>query len=114
MSISPSSGIPGKTVTLTVNATCDGGLEFATTVLTIKTVEGYPVPRTEASATVNSDAKPGTYDVLATCRSGHPPVPRLFAARFTVLDNPMPSGHQVKQVPAGAAQTGGGGAAQQS
>jgi hypothetical protein len=116
LSISPSSGRPGQAVTLTLNSICTHGLEFSTTVLTIGIMhDRSPIQQTLASATVNSDAKPGTYDVSVVCNYAHQTTqPHLFAGRFTVVKNPTPAGHQVKQVPVGAAQTGDGGAAPQS
>lgn len=115
MTVSPRSGRVGQAVTLRFVAVCDNRPTFSTTVLTIGAQESYPSNyELEASATVNSDAKPGTYSVLASCsRHGFP---RAWATSFTVLGNSTatPPGHQVKQVPTGAAQTGGGGTALQN
>jgi hypothetical protein len=120
MTATPQSGRPGHAVTLTMMAPCDDVPKFHTTVLTIIEMESYPGYELEVSAKVDSDAKPGTYPVVATCtRHGWD---RAFATSFTVLKNPAPAGHQVKtpaapqvkQVPKGAPQTGGGGTASQS
>ena len=89
-------------------------MKFTSTVLTIDTVQRDPGVQIRSTGTVNSDAKPGTYDVLAVCRHNRPSGNQFFAGQFTVLDNPTPPAHQVRQVPTGAAQTGGGGTASRS
>lgn len=116
LSVAPSTARPGQTVVLQVFPGCKGPPEFASAVLTIR--EQNPLDHSSATATVNADAKPGRYEVSATCIAGHPPQPFTRTAFLTVAQEPAsvpsqkPAPHQVKQVPKGAAQTGGGGTAE--
>ncbi len=113
--VSPRFVRPGQTAVLEVNPSCKGAPRFASPVLTVR--EPDPANHSSATATVNANAKPGRYKVSATCTAGHPPQDYTRTAHLTVAQKPTPPSkqqappHQVKQVPKGAAQTGGGGTA---
>jgi len=106
--VSPSSAYPGQTVMVTLNGGSFGcGERFISSPALIV---AQPLEY-QTAATVKPDAKPGTYDV-STPRNFHGHYGGVVTTTFTVLENtPPPAGNQVTQIPKGAAQTGGGGAA---
>jgi len=122
LSISPRSARPGQLVTLDLYAYCHWASGEPSPVVTIgqfRVTSPYDYGEFQASATVNADAKPGRYEVSASCYHGLPPQEDTYKAQLTITNakapapKPRPAAHQVKQVPKGAAQTGGGGTASQ-
>lgn len=118
VSILPRSARLGQKVTIEVYGSCYGGLRIVSPVLNIGQLVQESQYEYQASATVNADVKPGHYELTALCTYAlMPPRTAALTTKFTITkasapsSNAPPAVRQVKQLPRGAAQTGGGGTA---